>query len=252
MAFLTADIEPGRVARALWDLFFPVLEYEMNAIGPWQSVNEGVFFRSALEKPAISLTLFTARGLDVEDFGSFLADRQRPPNEYFLQLPEFNRRASARELLLLSISPPGHARQSRDVILRRNWAVCQLADVVFIGGAQRVAKEWSSKDERWISRRQKTFALARQLVKAGVPVFTVDHPDNRDLLDLGIHGVTPATVDTFLGGLSAAKSRPRETGHPSPKRRDLATAFEAPARPRQLELFPPNKARKRSRGHANR
>ena len=102
---------------------------EMNAIGPWQSVNEGVFFRSALEKPWISLTLFTARGMERESFQTFLEYRHRPPQDSFVQRPEYERRAADGELLLLSVSSPQHQVQSKEVVLHRNWIACNLADV---------------------------------------------------------------------------------------------------------------------------
>ncbi|MBI2889334.1 MAG: hypothetical protein HYY13_00965 [Nitrospirae bacterium] len=210
LAFLTADQEPGFVIRAAWDMFFPVLEYEMNAIGPWQSVNEGVFLRSALEKPWISMTLFTAKGLERETYTSFLDARHPGRFHDFLQRPEYERRAAAGELLLLSISPPRHGRQSRAVILERNWIACHLADVVFIGGAEKITKVWDAERRKYNEKPQKTFALARRLVKTGVPIFTVDHEDNKELLALGVPGYNPKTIRPLLESLGARKGRAPE------------------------------------------
>lgn len=241
LAFFTADVEPGGVPRALWNLFFPVFEYEMNAVGPWQSVNEGVFLRSALEKPWISLTLFSLRGIGSEDFGTFLAERHKPPQDSFVQRPEYERRAAAGELLLLSLTPTGNGRPSRGMILRRNWVAANLADAVFIGGAVRLSKEWASREERWVEKRQKTFELAERLARNGIPTFTVDHPENKELIDLGISAQTPKSIREYLSKLGAGKGRVTENRLevPTPKRNEKGDAS-----PRQLSLFP-NPRRKR-------
>jgi hypothetical protein len=208
MAFLTADVEPGNVTRGVWDMFFPVLEMEMNAIGPWQSVNEGVFFRSALEKPWISLTLFTARGIESETFESFLDYRHRPPQHSFIQRPEYERRSAEGELLLLSISPPQHTAQTKDIIMIRNWIVCNLADAIFIGGAEKKSLQWSARLRKLTPRRQKTFALSKRLIAAGIPVFTVDHPDNMDLIDIGIQGYKPKDIQNAMVGWGSKRAIP--------------------------------------------
>ena len=177
----------------------------MNAIGPWQSVNEGVFFRSALDKPWISLTLFTARGIEQESFESFLDYRHRPPQDSFVQRPEYERRAADNELLLLSVSPPQSIAQSKDIVMYRNWIVCNIANVVFIGGAERNSLQWSARAKKLTPRRQKTFALAKRLVGSTIPVFTVDHPDNKDILELGIPGYNPHNIQDVLEKLGARK-----------------------------------------------
>lgn len=179
----------------------------MNAIGSWQSVNEGVFFRSALDKPWISLALFSARGIEKESYESFLDYRHRPPQDSFIQKPEYQRRATEGELLLLSVSPPHNLKQTKDIIMHRNWIACNLADVVFIGGAERASLQWSAKVGKLTPRRQKTFALAKQLVKSKIPIFTVDHPDNMDLIKLGVPGYRPDTITDYLIGLGAEKGK---------------------------------------------
>jgi hypothetical protein len=207
MAFFTADVEPGLVTRAVWNMFFKVLEFEMNAIGSWQSVNEGVFFRSALEKPWISLSLFSALGLERETYESFLSYRHRPPFDSFIQKPEYERRAAENELLLLSVSPPRNEVQSKEIIMQRNWIACNMADVVFIGGAEKASLQWSHRVNNLTPRRQKTYALAKRLAKNGIPVFTVDHPDNKDLFSLGIPGYTPETISGAFQSWGAKKGK---------------------------------------------
>ena len=211
MAFVTADVEPGGVIRAVWDVFFPVLEFEMNAVSGWQSVNEGVFLRSALDMPWISLTLFTACGIERETYMSFLDYRHRPPQDSFVQRDEYERRAAEGELLLISASEPTNRRQSREVIMRRNWLACHMADVVFIGGAERVSMQWSVEKRKLVPKKQKTYALAKLLVKTGIPVFTVDHEDNRDLHALGIPGYNEKTVAAYLESLGAHRTKTPET-----------------------------------------
>jgi hypothetical protein len=232
-------VEPGLVTRAVWNMFFPVLKMEMNAIGPWQSVNEGVFFRSALEKPWISLTLFTARGIEQESFASFLDYRHRPPNASFVQRPEYERRAAEGELLLLSVSPPRHMAQTKDVILQRNWIACNLADVVFIGGAEKRSQQWSAKAGKLTARPQKTFALAKRLVGSNIPVFTVDHPDNRDLLELGIPGYKPQDVRDALARWGAHKGDPAKTEIkiPAVAEPDAAPYMSVKSTEEQMNLF---------------
>ena len=257
MAFLTADAEPGYVVSAVWDVFFPVLEFGMNAVSGWQSVNEGVFLRSALDMPWISLTLFTARGIERETYESFLDYRHRPPQDSFVQRREYERRAAAGELLLISASEPTNERQSKNVIMRRNWLACHMADVVFIGGAERVSMQWSVRKRKLVPKRQKTYALARRLVKTGIPVFTVDHPDNRDLHALGIPGYNPETVAAYLESLGARKGEgPEAPPEPPPEAppeavppAQTAPAVPQPAKRRavQLELWD-EPSRRPSRG----
>lgn len=244
LAFMTADIEPGAVTRAVWDAFFPLLELEMNLVGAWQSVNEGVLFRSALDKPHLALTLFTALGLDQETYETFVAARHQPPQDSFVQRKEYDRRAAAGELLLLSASPPGHTAQDRETVLHRNWVACMLADAVFIGGAARKAMLWSVKARKLVGRPQKTYALARRLVGSAVPVFTVAHPDNSELTALGVRAVPPREVGVVLRDLGAPPAPPVRA---EPVRLDLVgqprespAAEPATAKPRrndQLELF---------------
>ncbi len=244
MAFVTADVEPGAVTRAVWDMFFPVLEYEMNLIGGWRSVNEGVLFRSALEKPWISLTLFTCKGLDTETWESFISERHPKPADYFLQRPEYDRRAAAGELLMLSAAPQGSRVQTRDAVMQRNWLACMLADVVFIGGAEKLSKQWSVDKKKLVGKRQKTYTLARSLVKSKVPVFTVDHPDNKDLFELGVPGLTPKALHAFLAPHGAnlhAESSPSI----APPRHTVSGVRNPRKGPEQLDLFsrPPRKKR---------
>jgi hypothetical protein len=203
------------VISAVWDVFFPVFEFEMNAVSGWQSVNEGVFLRSVLDMPWITLTLFTACGIEQETYMSFLDYRHRPPQDSFIQRDEYERRAAEGELLLVSASEPANRRQTREIIMRRNWIACHMADVVFIGGTERVSMQFSYKKQKMVPRRQKTWALAKMLVKTGIPLFTVDHPDNRDLHALGIPGMNDKTVGPFLESLGAKRGKPPE----EPRRR---------------------------------
>jgi hypothetical protein len=184
------------------------------------------------------------KGLERETYEGFLADRHKKPLDVFVQRAEYERRAAAGELLMLSIAPPKNGRQSRGLILDRNWTACHLADAVFIGGAARKCKEWSCDRDGYIEKRQKTFALARRLLKTKIPAFTVDHEDNRELLDLGIPGLTPKTVGRYLETLGARKVKPKEPSStriedaPQPRMEPPAVAA-SPGKPRveQYELF---------------
>ncbi|MBN1308419.1 MAG: hypothetical protein JXA18_10910 [Chitinispirillaceae bacterium] len=129
----------------------------------------------------------------------------------FIQRPEYERRAAEGELLLLSVSPPRHSAQTKDIILLRNWVACNLADVVFIGGAEKISQQWSASAGKLTPRKQKTFALAKRLVGSGIPVFTVDHPDNKDLLELGIRGYKPGEIKDALVGWGSKKGHREKT-----------------------------------------
>ena len=61
-------------------------------------------------------------------------------------------------------------RATRQTAARRNRYVCERADAVLIAHARPGGR---------------TEALARELIAAGKPVYTIDHPANANLLALG-------------------------------------------------------------------
>jgi hypothetical protein len=72
MAVISADSISGLAMMATNQLLFTIREYDLNFIGGWHSVMETEIFRLGLFRKNITVTLFTAKGLDHETFESFL------------------------------------------------------------------------------------------------------------------------------------------------------------------------------------
>ncbi|MFO0753935.1 MAG: hypothetical protein U0411_11520, partial [Thermodesulfovibrionales bacterium] len=178
MSVLCSDESGGIELIEANQILFSIREYDMNYIGSWHSVIESEIFRLSMfrgfntrkgRKMLLgdrTLTLCSAKGLNVETYDSFLLDRFFPPLHEFPERAEYFRRASESELLMLSVSAPDDARQSRQNIMRRNWLVCLLGDIVFIP---------------YGPKSSKTYTTAKKAVAAGLPVFTMDHPTCADL-----------------------------------------------------------------------
>jgi predicted Rossmann fold nucleotide-binding protein DprA/Smf involved in DNA uptake len=236
LAVLAGDSIAGQAMLATNDLLFSIREYALNYIGPWHSVMETEIFRLALDTPTDrerrrSLTICTARGLERENWDSFLGDRfgYEGPFTGFPQKEEFFRRARAEELLWLSITEPKQKRFLRQNILLRNRIACALADVVFVPFAE---------------KGNKTLTTVKQVIRDGVPLFTAQYgPDketdvNKDLLALGVPAYTRKTVGKHLESLGAAVNAPppfpSQSSAPSVVR---DTPLPRKAGPRQTTLF---------------
>jgi hypothetical protein len=188
MAFMCADALDGQGFMETNQLLFTIREYDLNYIGGWHSWMETEVFRLGLFFPHPTVTLFTAKGLGHETFDSYLLDRFYPPLDSFPERKEFNRRAEAGSLLVLSLVPPDTVRTTRRNVIERNWIACALSDVAFI--------PYGPKDS-------KTHTLAKRVKDAGWPAFTVEHELSRDLHDLGLPGFNRRTVGPFLDQLGA-------------------------------------------------
>ena len=197
MAVICADLIPGLCMYETNDMLFEIREWALNYIGGWHSVMETEIFRLALYRKndpegLRSATLISARGLAREDWDTFLADRfgYSGPFTDFPEKPEYYRRAEAGELLMLSITEPNFKRQLRKNIMARNWVACALADVVFVPFAEKGTK---------------TYVNAQRVVAAGIPVFTSEREENKDLHALGVPALNRRTVGEFLADLGATK-----------------------------------------------
>jgi hypothetical protein len=177
-------------------LLFTIREYELNYIGGWHSVMETEIFRLGLFRRNTTMTLFSAKGLEKETFDSFLLDRFYPPLHEFPERDEYFRRAKRGELLILSVTDPRVGRSVKRNVIARNWVSCNLADAVFIPYA---------------ARGTKTYALAKQLVAAGLSCFTSEDAVNRELHLLGVPGLTRKNVGRYLEDLGARKADPQIT-----------------------------------------
>jgi len=195
MAVISADSITGQALNETNQVLFTVREYEMNYIGGWHSVMETEIFRLGLFRKNTTVTLFTAKGLQVETFESFLKDRFYPPLHEFPERDEYFRRAKSGELLMLSVSKPGETRQLRKNIIERNWISCALADIVFIP---------------YGPKGSKTFTMAKRITSTNIPAFTLDSSECKDLLQLGIPGFNRKTVKAFLEDNSAKLAVPRD------------------------------------------
>ena len=183
MAVISADSISGLAMVETNQVLFTIREYEMNYIGSWHSVMETEIFRLGLFRKNTTVTLFSAKGLQAETFESFLRDRFYPPLHEFPERDEYFRRAKEGELLILSVSNPDETRQLRKNIMERNWIACVLSDVVFIP---------------YGPKGSKTYTMAKRIVDANIPVFTIDSDECRDLHKLGIPGFNRKTVKGFL------------------------------------------------------
>ena len=200
MAVICADHHAGEAMLAANDMLFKIREYALNYIGPWHAVMETEIFRLALDTPTDpdrrrSLTICTARGLARENWDNFLGDRfgYKGPFTGFPQKEEFFRRARQEELLWISITQPELKRFERQNIHLRNWVACALADVVFIPYSEKGTK---------------SFITVKKVVKAGIPIFTVDHEVCQDLYALGVPAFNRKTVGAYLESLGAKKDDP--------------------------------------------
>ena len=192
MAVISADSISGLAMMAANQLLFTIREYDLNFIGGWHSVMETEIFRLGLFRKNLTVTLFTAKGLERETFESFLVTRFHPPLHEFPERAEYFHRAKEGNLLMLSVSPPKEARMKRPNIINRNWVACILSDVVFVPFAERGTK---------------TLALAKQLLTAQIPIFTSDHEDNKALHQLGIPGLSRGSVGAFLEKLGGHRAK---------------------------------------------
>ncbi len=83
MAVISADSISGLAMMAANQLLFTIREYDLNLIGGWHSVMETEIFRLGLFRNNLTVTLFTAKGLERETFESFLVTRFHPPLHEF-------------------------------------------------------------------------------------------------------------------------------------------------------------------------
>ena len=192
LAVISADSITGLSLMAANQLLFTIREYDLNFIGGWHSVMETEIFRLGLFRKNLTVTLFTAKGLTRETFDSFLETRFYPPLHEFPEREEYFRRAKDGRLLMLSVSPPEEAKMKRPNIINRNWLACVLSDVVFVPFAEKGTK---------------TFALAKRVLAAQVPVFTSNHEDNKELHQSGIPGLSRKSVGDYLESLGAHRAR---------------------------------------------
>ncbi len=193
MAVISADSITGQALNETNQVLFTVREYEMNYIGGWHSVMETEIFRLGLFRRNTTVTLFTAKGLQVETFEFFLKDRFYPPLHEFPERDEYFRRVKTGELLILSLSDPDETRQLRKNIMERNWISCALADIVFIP---------------YGPKGSKTYTMAKRISSTNIPAFTLDSGECKDLLQLGIPGFKRKTVKAFLEGNGAKLAVP--------------------------------------------
>lgn len=194
MAVISADSITGQALNETNQVLFTVREYEMNYVGGWHSVMETEIFRLGLFRKNTTVTLFSAKGLQVETFESFLKDRFYPPLHEFPERDEYFRRVKSGELLTLSISNPDETRQLRKNIIERNWLSCILADVIFIP---------------YGPKGSKTYTMAKRISATDIPAFTLDGDECKELHTLGIPGFNRKTVKAFLedNGAKLAISR---------------------------------------------
>jgi predicted Rossmann fold nucleotide-binding protein DprA/Smf involved in DNA uptake len=195
MAVISADSISGLALMATNQLLFTIREYDLNIIGGWHSVMETEIFRLGLFRKNLTVTLFTARGLEREAFESFLETRFHPPLHEFPERDEYFRRAKGGELLMLSVSPPREAKMKRPNIINRNWLACVLSDVVFVPFAEKGTK---------------TLTLAKRVLAAQIPIFTTDHETNNSLHKLGIPGLSRKSVGGYLEELGARRAQPSQ------------------------------------------
>ena len=191
MAVISADSITGLALMAANQLLFTIREYDLNFIGGWHSVMETEIFRLGLFRKNLTVTLFTAKGLTRETFDSFLETRFYPPLHEFPEREEYFRRAKDGRLLMLSVSPPEEAKMKRPNIINRNWLACVFSDVVFVPFAEKGTK---------------TFALAKRVLAAQIPIFTTDHEDNKSLHQLGIPGLSRKSVGDYIESFGAHRA----------------------------------------------
>ena len=175
-------------------ILFTVREYDMNYLGGWHSLMETEIFRLGLYRDNTTVTLMSAKGLGGESYDSYLLDRFYPPLHEFPERDEYFRRAESGELLTLSIADPDETRQTRKNIMARSWICCVLGDIVFIPYAE---------------RGDKTYTMAKKVVRAGLPAFTIDHKEVEVLHEIGVPGFNRKTVKAFLEEHGAVVAEPK-------------------------------------------
>jgi predicted Rossmann fold nucleotide-binding protein DprA/Smf involved in DNA uptake len=193
VAVISADSISGLAMMAANQLLFTIREYDLNLSGGWHSVMETEIFRLGLFRKNLTVTLFTAKGLERETFESFLETRFYPPLHEFPEREEYFSRAREGKLLMLSVSPPKEGKIKRPNIINRNWLACALSDVVFVPFAEKATK---------------TLSLTKQILAARIPIFTSDHEDNKALHRLGIPGLSRKSVGDYLENLGAHRASP--------------------------------------------
>jgi len=213
LSVLCSDQSHGTELRETNEILFVIREFNLNYLGSWHSVIETEIFRVSLFKGYSlktkssrslrlgdkTLTLFSAKGLARESYESYLLDRFYPPLHQFPEREEYFRQAAAGELLMLSVSDPNCARQSRKNIMMRNWMICVLGDVLFIP---------------YGPKGTKTYSVAKKAMEAGIPAFTIDNASSADLHVLGIPGFNRETIGVYLEEKGA--SRATENGNSDP------------------------------------
>ncbi|MBN2029651.1 hypothetical protein JW824_05345 [bacterium] len=195
MAVISADSIYGQVMIETNQILFTIREYEMNYIGSWHSVMETEIFRLSLFRKNTTTTLFSAKGLNKENFESYLRDRFYPPLHEFPEEEEYWRRAQNGELLILSISDPDEGRHLRKNIMARNWIACILADIVFVP---------------YGPKGSKTYTTAKRVFKKGIPIFTNEGVGCNDLHEIGIPRFNRQTIGKFLENRGAKISIPKK------------------------------------------
>jgi len=196
MAVLSADSIGGVGLIETNQINFTIRDYVFNYIGPWHSVMESEMMRLGL-MPKFhynTLTLFSAKGLGKESYESYLYDRHM--HHHFPGRDEYFEYAEDGKLLMLSVTEPDVGRQDRKNIMYRNWISCNLADIVFIPYAMKGSK---------------TYTMAKRLVSAEIPIFTLEHSECVHLHELGIDGYTRKSVETLLNEIGAKKKEETKT-----------------------------------------
>ncbi|MBL7074917.1 hypothetical protein ISS37_06740 [candidate division KSB1 bacterium] len=223
MAVICSDKSGGIALMETNQVLFTVREYEMNYIGGWHSVIETEIFRLSLFRKNTTTTLFSAKGLAVETFESFLKDRFYPPLHEFPERDEYFRRAKNSELLVLSVSNPNETRQSRKNVIERNWTSCVLADIVFVP---------------YGPKGSKTYTMAKRIHEANIPAFTIENDGCKDLHELGIPGFNRKTVRAFLEDNGAKRAIPQKETRKSVEayKRPISQQLSFVKEPTQKEL----------------
>jgi hypothetical protein len=111
----------------------------------------------------------------------------------------------------------------RKNIMLRNLLTCALSDVVFVPGAEKGTK---------------TYTTCKRALALGIPMFTVNVEANNDLIDLGIPTYTRKTVGKFLDEMGATKGgdSPFPPQDPMVVRESSSPANGPPPRPARYQL----------------
>lgn len=183
IAVLCSEDSGGVAFMEMNQVLYTLRDYAINYIGGWFSWMEREIFMLGLYRSYSTVVIFSSKGLKNETFDSFLLEIFPPPMHQFPQRKEYFRRAQEGKLLMLSIVEPDEKRKIYKNIMERNFVSCALADIVFIPYA---------------IKGSKTYTSAKRILKANIPVFTVEHNISKDLHDLGIPGYNRKTVKNLL------------------------------------------------------